>query len=171
MAFYGGGSVRGALQLEGRSSPGVSPASAGRMYFDSTLNRFLVSENGGAYRAAFTQVASATATTTITTTSTTDILATSMSITPESGTYLVIFSGSASNSSNNQSIFPSVYVDGVQVAASERRVFRLAANDGAPFACVTQATVNGAQAIEGRWRVSAGTGSMYQRTLVLVKVG
>lgn len=171
MAFYGGGSVRGALQLEGRSSPGVSPASAGRMYFDSTLNRFLVSENGGAYRAAFPQITSATSTTTITTTSTTDILATSMSVTPEAGTYLVIFSGATSNSNNNQSVFSSVYVGGVQATGSERAQRQLSANDGASFACVVQATVDGSQAIEGRWRVSAGTGSMYQRTLVIVKVG
>ena len=38
------------------------------------------------------------------------------------------------------------------------------------FCCVAVVTVNGAQSIEGRWRVSAGTGTMYVRGLTLLKV-
>lgn len=49
MSFYGGGTVQGALRLQGRSSPGLSAAGEGRIYFDSGTNEFLVSENGGAY--------------------------------------------------------------------------------------------------------------------------
>lgn len=158
------------LRLLARTSPGVSSAGEGRLYFDSAQNRFLVSENGGAYRSAFTRIASVGSTSTITTTSTTDILATGMSITPETGTYLAIFSSSVTNSANNQDVFASIYVDGVQVAASERAIRSLPSNDGAAFACVAEVTVNGSQAVEGRWRVSGNTGSMYPRTLVLVKV-
>lgn len=37
------------VRLTARSSPGLSDAAEGRIYFDSTQNKFLVSENGGAY--------------------------------------------------------------------------------------------------------------------------
>lgn len=37
------------LTVDGSSAPAVSPAGKGRIYFDSTLNKFRVSENGGAY--------------------------------------------------------------------------------------------------------------------------
>lgn len=39
----------GALQMNATASPGVSAAATGRIYFDSTQNKFYVSENGGAY--------------------------------------------------------------------------------------------------------------------------
>jgi hypothetical protein len=41
--------VNGALTQRGVSSPGVSAASTGRIYFDSTLGKFRVSEAGNAY--------------------------------------------------------------------------------------------------------------------------
>ncbi|MBI5743150.1 MAG: hypothetical protein HY952_01240 [Elusimicrobia bacterium] len=39
----------GALQMNGTASPGGSAAATGRIYFDSSVNKFYVSENGGAY--------------------------------------------------------------------------------------------------------------------------
>lgn len=39
----------GALQVNATASPGVSGAATGRIYFDSTQNKFYVSEDGGAY--------------------------------------------------------------------------------------------------------------------------
>lgn len=41
--------VRDFVQNVGALAPPVSPASAGRLYFDSTTNKYRVSENGGAY--------------------------------------------------------------------------------------------------------------------------
>ncbi len=41
--------VDGALTTRGMASPTVSPAGQGRIYFDSTANKFRVSENNGAY--------------------------------------------------------------------------------------------------------------------------
>lgn len=159
------------VRLLARTSPGVSDAAEGRLYFDSARNLFLVSENGGAYRAAFPEASSQASNTTITTTSITDILATGMTLTPEAGTYLAIFSGTLSNSGNNNNVFASLYVDGTQVTGSERSIRALASNDGAPFSCCALVTVSGGQDVEGRWRTSAATASMYQRTLVLVRVG
>lgn len=49
MSYRGGGTTRGPLHLNATASPGLSVASEGRIYFDSGTNKFLVSENGGAY--------------------------------------------------------------------------------------------------------------------------
>lgn len=113
---------------------------------------------------------SATATGTITNTQTTDQLATTMTLTPASGTYQVWFTGTVSNGTTNNYTYMSVWSGGSQVAASEVNFQSSAANRTCPFCCIATVTVNGAQAIEGRWRVSAGTSSMYQRTLMILKV-
>jgi len=117
----------------------------------------------------------ATATATTTTTSTTDVQTDSMTLTPAAGTYLAFFSGSVTNNTRGTSIYTSIYSGGAQVASSERE-----ANVGGddintwigilPFTCIAKVTVNGAQTIEGRWRVSTGTGTMYERTLNLIRV-
>jgi len=41
--------VAGAFSLRGMSAPTTAPAGQGRMYFDSTLNEFMISQNGSAY--------------------------------------------------------------------------------------------------------------------------
>jgi hypothetical protein len=155
------------------NAPAVSAASSGSAYFDSTQQRYLISENAAAYRLASPFQQNATATGTITTTSTTDVLATSMTLTPEAGTYVVWFSGSAGNSTGTASVTPSIYSGGSQVTATERQIIGGGAQfAGAriPFACIGVTTVNGSQAIEGRWRVSAGTGSMLHKTLLIVRI-
>jgi len=116
-------------------------------------------------------VSSATATGTITTTSTTDTAVTGITITPAAGTYVVRFSGSVSNGNNNRSVYASIYAAGVQNAASEREYRRGNQTITCPFACDAVVTVDGAQAITGYWRVTGGTGSMYQRTMIILKVG
>ena len=119
--------------------------------------------------------APATATGTITTTSTTDVLATSMTLTPAAGTYLVFFRGAAWNTSTGAGlgVFLSIYAGGSQDAGSQ-----LFLSDGTnfntPFTCVAVVTVNGAQAIEGRWRIAAGSGTasmLSTRALTIVQIG
>ncbi len=112
------------------------------------------------------------ATGTITTTSTSDVLATGMTITPGAGDYLVMFSTSTENNATGNNTYISIWVNGVQIAHTERRWFTEGsiANTASPMA--TQhfaASVGGGQAIEARWRVDGGTGTMYQRTLTIVK--
>jgi hypothetical protein len=41
--------LAGAFSLRGMSAPAVSPAGQGRLYFDSTAGKFMVSENGGTF--------------------------------------------------------------------------------------------------------------------------
>lgn len=114
---------------------------------------------------------SATATADDTTTSVTDVLVAGMTLTPAAGTYLVTFSTSGVNSGNGASrMFFSIYVNGVQVAHSERE---FGISGGGNVAVYTNAvvTVNGAQAIEARWRAVAGTNTAHERSLTLIRVG
>ncbi len=41
--------IVGALSIRGMAAPALSPAGQGRVYFDSTSNKYRVSQNGGAY--------------------------------------------------------------------------------------------------------------------------
>jgi hypothetical protein len=107
----------------------------------------------------------------ITTSSLTDIIATSMTLTPIAGTYLVWFTGSVSHSANGGSIYTSIYYGVTQNAASERNYNRggnQSQTNG--FACDALVTVNGSQAITGQWRTSGATATMYQRTLAILRV-
>jgi hypothetical protein len=94
---------------------------------------------------------------------------TGMTITPGAGDYLVSFSGSLANSSNNSEIDIAVYVNGVQAAASVRRYDNLASGDTIPssIAAYKVTGVLDAQAIEIRWRTSAGTASVWQRNMTV----
>jgi hypothetical protein len=42
--------INGAVSNRGIASPAVSPTGQGRIYFDSTANKYRVSENGGTYQ-------------------------------------------------------------------------------------------------------------------------
>ena len=105
-------------------------------------------------------------------TSATDVLVASMTLTPAAGTYAVTFTSSVELSANNSAAFFSIYSAGSQVAASERKAQRGAGQGdvGLPFTCAAKVTVNGSQAIEGQVRVSAGTATIHQRTLMIVEV-
>jgi hypothetical protein len=114
----------------------------------------------------------ATATGDTTTTSASDVLVNSMTITPASGNYLVWFTGSVDHSQNAASIDLSIYAGGTKDADSERSFTRGAAqaNVTTPFTCVGKVTVNGSQAIEGRWRTSEATATMHERNIAILKV-
>lgn len=115
--------------------------------------------------------ASATATTT--TTGATDGLLAGVTLTPGAGNYLVWFSTSVDHDSSNESIWVSLYVNGVQVPDTERFFKRggAAADTGGPLSFNKYITgVGVGQAVEVRWRTTAATASAYQRTLNLLKV-
>lgn len=116
------------------------------------------------------------ATSTVTTTSTSDVLMTGMTITPAIGTYLAIFTGVVQQNDAGNSATLSFYIGGTQDASS---VMDFAPFDGgalsaaqASCCAVTHGvyTVNGSQAIAIEWHVSAGTGSVFQRKLTLIKI-
>lgn len=107
---------------------------------------------------------------TITTGSTSDVVATSMTLTPGAGTYMVIFSALVYNSAAANTTTISAYANGVQVANSERGTGAASATYRAAASLTCVVTVAAGQAIDIRWRVSAGTGSMGNRSLALIKV-
>ncbi len=103
-----------------------------------------------------------------TTTSPTDALMAGMTTTPGAGNYLVMFSSSFEHSTNGETIHASLYVNGVQVASTERQFQRGSGNSGAGLAFQAYVTgVTGGQAVEVRWRTSAATATAHERTLTL----
>lgn len=101
-----------------------------------------------------------------------DVLMGNMTLTPAAGTYLITFSGMVSIGTNNRPTTMSIYVGGVQVTASER-IYNTsnAGQTDDTFCCQTVSTVNGAQAIEGRWRTTtANTATSTRHTITALRV-
>lgn len=132
----------------------------------TALDAVVLAHTGAALAAPTMEVSG---TDTISTTSTTDVLATGMTITPPAGDYLVSWSGSKTTNQNALS-YVSIWLDGAQVARSERR--GLARDHEDAFVTHARVTVDGTQAIEGRWRSSGNSQQvdMFTRQLILVKV-
>jgi hypothetical protein len=160
--------VRDAFKLQGRSVAATAPTDGQVLTWNNTGTQWEPQGAPGPY----SNVAEANGD--ITTTSTTYVLATGMTITPPAGTYMVWFSSSLGSDTNNAQMWASIYSGGTQVSGSERELMRGAAqgNVSIGFCCVARVTVNGSQAIEGRWRVTASsTGTMENgRTLAIIKV-
>jgi hypothetical protein len=74
------------------------------------------------------------------------------------------------NGTNAALTYVSIWAAGAQIAASEQGLQQSATSRRWGFCCIAVVTVNGAQAIEGRWRASSGTSTMYNRTLMILKV-
>lgn len=112
----------------------------------------------------------ASATASDTETSATDVLMDSMSITPGAGNYMAHFSATFDHDTTNESIFYSIYKNGVQIPHTERG-FKRGGSAGdivGGLATVAYITgVTGGQAIEIRWRTTAGTATVFERTFVL----
>lgn len=99
-----------------------------------------------------------------------DTLMSGMTLTPAAGTYLVWFTGDIATSTNGTVATMSVYSGGTLATSSERPFSRGAQAVTASFDAVARVTVNGAQAIEGRWRVTGGTGTNTRRSLAILRV-
>lgn len=149
----------------------TDPASPveGQLWYNSAENLLkLKSSSGNVISSLSYQSANAAGDTT--TGSTTDVVVGSMTLTLGAGTYLVFFTSDWSNSTSNGSQWLSCFANGVQVPGSERRYSRSTTSkrDGVALNCV--ATVAAGQAIDIRWRVSGGTGTLGTRALSLIKV-
>lgn len=117
------------------------------------------------------------AATTITTTSTTDIVMTGITITPVSGTYKVMGTTTFRHNTNNALAFLSVWAAGVQIASSQSSATpQPQAGVGAalsidiPATSIAEVSVNGSQAVELRWRTSAGTATSVNRVLTIQRI-
>lgn len=120
------------------------------------------------------QEASATASTT--TTSGTDVLMNSMSLSLTAGKYLLMFSGTIASNTNDANIFVSLYGNSTQIAHTQRQASpQFAVGLSSPsidFPIATQGffQVSGTMTVEVRWRRSAGTATMLQRTFNAVRI-
>ena len=115
--------------------------------------------------------ASATADTT--TGSASDVVANSMTLTPGAGDYHVWFSSSVESDGSNDSQFVSIYVNGVQLAHTEREIYTEESIPDTSFPVATHARVTGVlagQAIDVRWRTTGGTATMHERTLLVSQI-
>ena len=108
-----------------------------------------------------------------TTTSAAYTAVTGMSITPGAGDYLVWFSGSVNGDTNTTEQQVSLFVNGVQVAHTERRADQEDSLVDTYFPVALHArltSVGAAEAIDVRWQTSGGTATMAERTLTVYQI-
>ena len=99
------------------------------------------------------------------------ILATGMTLTPPVGTYLVTFAvGGLTHATLDASISISIYMGG-GIASATMLWWRggLAAAVAGTATALAKVTVNGSQAIEGRWSSSTSTANMRGRSLAVIQ--
>jgi len=111
-----------------------------------------------------------TGTVTFTTTSLTDTILTGMTSTPAAGTYLVMFSAATSCSTGTAIYTYTIYVNGVAVADTVRSYGKVGNNGQISAHTQTIVAVPGGQAIDIRVNTTSGTLSVYQRSLILVRL-
>lgn len=153
------------------SDPG-SPTD-GQVWYNTTDDQLRVRRNGvtedlvGVSEIDFLEVNAAGD---ITTTSTTDVVATGMTITPGAGTYSVKFSTQLQSSTGGGQVFTTVYGNASAITNSQRQFIRtgiFGGNVRLTQVNTASVTVAASQAIDIRWRVNAGTGTMGNRSLTL----
>lgn len=149
----------------------VTPASADLLLIEDSAaanakKRVQVGNIAGMLPAS-TQV---TATGDTTTTSATYVLVDSMTITPGAGTYLVSFGSYWRNSSGGAVMDVTLFVDGVEQTGCLTRYDNLGSGDTIPCNIPSyKVTCGDAEAIEVRWKRSAGTNTMGDRHLTVVE--
>lgn len=122
-----------------------------------------------------TEASATSATTTTSTANPPTSVMSGMTITPVSGTYLVIFSGWMTESNGNAPVTINIIVGGTSKADSIRTFLPFTgavggANDGMQVGTNGVVTVNGSQAIAIGWSVTGGTATANQRTLNILRV-
>ena len=115
-----------------------------------------------------------TSSATTSTTSTSYVVISGMTQTPESGTYVVIFSASGGPSSKDTDSYFAVFYNGSIVSDSERYINQ-GGNHNHPLNVslhtIATVTANGSQAIDIRYKTASGTFIINKKSLVLIRVG
>lgn len=94
----------------------------------------------------------------------------SMTRTPVNGTYMVWFNTNVVSSTSNIDTYISIFVGGVQVSDSERFIEENNTTDQSTMSTMALVTVDGSQAIEIRWKVTAGFTTAHAKTMMILKV-
>ena len=105
------------------------------------------------------------------TTSATDVAITSFSITPQAGRYAVWFSARMQASSGSSVNNWSVYNGGTKIIDSERGARFGAATSDFEAGTITVIYCDGSQSVDVRVRRSGGTLYVYDRSLLLIRLG
>lgn len=105
------------------------------------------------------------------TTSTTDTQITSFSITPASGEYFISFNSSNISSLNNAECTCSIYKAGSQVLGTERTARSTASNFVLQLSTQGVASFNGTESLTVAVRVTAGTLTVNNRSVVMLRLG
>jgi hypothetical protein len=146
----------------------AAPVSTGSANADGTATTLALSDH---VHLALPVVTEVSMTSTITTNSTSDVLMTGMTITPAAGNYMVWFTGDIYNNQSSSNMIADIWAAGTVVTASERTLVSSNTTNHFNFATQAKVTVNGSQAIEGRWRtVSGNTNTNTRRTLSIMRV-
>lgn len=105
------------------------------------------------------------------TSSTTDVLVTGMTITPQPGTYAIWVGGEWSCSNASALVNFSVYNNAVLITDSLRSTQNLGASRPSIFSTQTISQVNGSQSLDFRTSTSAGTITITNRSMILIRIG
>ena len=104
------------------------------------------------------------------TTSATEVLIPGMTITPGAGDYLIFFTGAVENTGFGDPVTISIYSNGSQIAASVIKCESFGGMSNPIGSNAYLTNLGAGQAIEVKWKVSGGTGTCHQRTLIVQKV-
>jgi len=149
----------------------VTTAGVAYLCVVATTGNAVWTQLGGAASDPYSDIAEASTETT--TTATTPVLMSGMAITPPAGTYLVWFNAEVSGNRNNTRAAVSIFSGGTQAPHSQRTHLFQASAASASLTTQTRVTVNGAQAIEGRWWIVEGvnpTLTAVDRSLMILAV-
>lgn len=111
------------------------------------------------------------ATATFTTTSTSDVLLTTMSVSPTAGTYAVWFTCSWSLSASSAISRFTIYNNGVAVTDSLRNIDSPGGGNTASFASQTVISVAAGTTVDIRARTTAATLTVTNRNMLLIRLG
>jgi len=109
--------------------------------------------------------------TTFSTTSTSDVIITGFTVTPQAGTYQCLYNAASFLTTTPKSHWWSFYKNGTQVLGSERYQDTSHSNEGMVDSLVSLVTFNGTETFDVRVRTENGTLSIFDRTMILIRLG
>ena len=104
-------------------------------------------------------------------TSLTPIALTGLTVTPGAGRYLVMLSASGSMSNKAYTGHSVININGVNQAATVRRIQKNNAGDETTLAAQCEAVVADGQVIEPRFYTDGGTFTLEERNFTIVRIG